>query len=149
MRCIGAHHPPCVRCTKSGKECVVHLPRRGHQRPRASGPLRGKGVGVKIDGGRRLSSSSPLEGPHEALNTAFAAGARPGAELTSPSVFHGSSDVSGISAIALDLPSPPDIHAIFRASLVEQSPTPIEEYQSLQRPQADLSSDVLEDLVLL
>ncbi|KIY00367.1 uncharacterized protein Z520_04052 [Fonsecaea multimorphosa CBS 102226] len=32
MRCIGAENPPCVRCSKTGRNCVVHASRRGqHQ----------------------------------------------------------------------------------------------------------------------
>lgn len=41
MRCIGAENPPCVRCTRRGKECVVIAPNRHpssrQSRPRASG----------------------------------------------------------------------------------------------------------------
>jgi hypothetical protein len=28
MRCIGAANPPCVRCIKSNRDCVVRLPNR-------------------------------------------------------------------------------------------------------------------------
>jgi hypothetical protein len=28
MRCIGAANPPCVRCLKSNRECMVQLPNR-------------------------------------------------------------------------------------------------------------------------
>lgn len=28
MRCIGAANPPCVRCLKSNRECMVKLPNR-------------------------------------------------------------------------------------------------------------------------
>jgi hypothetical protein len=28
MRCIGAAHPPCVRCLKSSRECIVKFPNR-------------------------------------------------------------------------------------------------------------------------
>ncbi len=32
MRCVGAAHPPCVRCLKSNRECVVRLPNRQQRR---------------------------------------------------------------------------------------------------------------------
>ncbi len=32
MRCIGAADPPCARCAKSNRECVVRLPNRQQQR---------------------------------------------------------------------------------------------------------------------
>ncbi|KIW24899.1 uncharacterized protein PV07_10582 [Cladophialophora immunda] len=31
MRCIGADKPPCVRCSRTGRNCVVHASRRGQQ----------------------------------------------------------------------------------------------------------------------
>jgi hypothetical protein len=35
MRCIGASDPPCVRCLKSNRECIIKLPNR-QQRPSPS-----------------------------------------------------------------------------------------------------------------
>lgn len=32
MRCIGAANPPCARCVKSNRECIVRLPNRHHHR---------------------------------------------------------------------------------------------------------------------
>lgn len=32
MRCIGADNPPCVRCVKSNRQCVVQMPNRQQRR---------------------------------------------------------------------------------------------------------------------
>ncbi|KAJ5449653.1 uncharacterized protein N7458_006102 [Penicillium daleae] len=32
MRCIGATNPPCARCVKSNRECIVRLPNRNQHR---------------------------------------------------------------------------------------------------------------------
>jgi hypothetical protein len=32
MRCVGADKPPCVRCSKSRRECIVSLPNRQNSR---------------------------------------------------------------------------------------------------------------------
>jgi hypothetical protein len=36
MRCVGAHNPPCERCLRTGKKCVVQPSRRGQQQPAQS-----------------------------------------------------------------------------------------------------------------
>lgn len=33
MRCIGADNPPCARCAKAGRECIIQPSRRGLQKP--------------------------------------------------------------------------------------------------------------------
>ena len=31
MKCIGSDDPPCARCAKAGRECIVHRPARANQ----------------------------------------------------------------------------------------------------------------------
>lgn len=36
MRCVGAQQPPCTRCAKSGRDCIVQSTSHGSSRPRVS-----------------------------------------------------------------------------------------------------------------
>jgi hypothetical protein len=38
MRCIGSWDPPCIRCAKAGRRCVVVLPNRGRPRTAIASP---------------------------------------------------------------------------------------------------------------
>src|ERR1700761_6019437 len=53
MRCIGAENPPCARCLRTGRRCVVQPSRRGQQQ--SSHSLRKR---------QSLPPSSPGEAAH-------------------------------------------------------------------------------------
>lgn len=80
MRCIGATNPPCARCVKSNRECIVRLPNRNqHRNQHRLSP--------------RLGSKSPADRPRRASQNPLVSGPSPTANH-SPTSGVVASDIS-------------------------------------------------------
>lgn len=60
MRCVGAENPPCIRCTKSGRDCVVQASRRGQQSANSQARRQPASSSSIDDGIPRRRQLSPL-----------------------------------------------------------------------------------------
>jgi hypothetical protein len=99
MKCIGSDDPPCARCAKAGRECVVQRPAR------PSHPLGASTPGLHVGANESQNDMRPLEG----ASGPASGGSNIRDELLGARTTHGFSPINSSSSTANQsvLPSRP------------------------------------------